>query len=118
MADAGEADPPKYGDYEAQRHWMEVTLHTPLRTWYHDVPELCNPGTYWPIDYPPISAYQSYVTGAAVNVFEPEAVALCSSRGYESASSKRVMRWTVVLWDLLGALECPNVLGLAVCIQK
>ncbi|CAI5502578.1 unnamed protein product, partial [Closterium sp. Naga37s-1] len=23
------AHPPKYGDYEAQRHWMEITLHLP-----------------------------------------------------------------------------------------
>lgn len=26
--------PPRYGDYEAQRHWMEVTLHLPLRDWW------------------------------------------------------------------------------------
>ncbi len=23
-----------YGDYEAQRHWMEVTLHTPIKVVY------------------------------------------------------------------------------------
>jgi hypothetical protein len=23
-----------YGDYEAQRHWMEITLHTPLSQWW------------------------------------------------------------------------------------
>ena len=28
---SGEGLPPKYGDYEAQRHWMEVTLNLPLR---------------------------------------------------------------------------------------
>ena len=23
-----------YGDYEAQRHWMEITYNLPLREWY------------------------------------------------------------------------------------
>jgi hypothetical protein len=31
---SGMNQPPKFGDYEAQRHWMELTLHTPLREWY------------------------------------------------------------------------------------
>ncbi|EHA8587933.1 putative dolichyl pyrophosphate Man9GlcNAc2 alpha-1,3-glucosyltransferase [Cocos nucifera] len=26
---SGQGTPSKYGDYEAQRHWMEITLHTP-----------------------------------------------------------------------------------------
>lgn len=34
---AGEQAPPKFGDYEAQRHWMEITLHTPLLKWYASV---------------------------------------------------------------------------------
>ena len=28
---SGEGRPPMFGDYEAQRHWMEVTLNLPLR---------------------------------------------------------------------------------------
>jgi len=32
--------PPLHGDYEAQRHWMEVTLHVPLRDWYVLPPSL------------------------------------------------------------------------------
>ena len=31
--DAGVSRPPLYGDYEAQRHWMELTLHTPISDW-------------------------------------------------------------------------------------
>ena len=43
-----------FGDYEAQRHWMEITLHLPSRDWYfHDLP-------YWGLDYPPLTAYLSY----------------------------------------------------------
>jgi hypothetical protein len=36
-----------------------------------------------------------------VAAFEPEAVALGSSRGYETPSSKSLLRWTVVLSDVL-----------------
>lgn len=46
-----------HGDYEAQRHWMEITLHLPMREWYsHDLP-------YWGLDYPPLTAYVSYICG-------------------------------------------------------
>ena len=30
---AGAGKPPKFGDYEAQRHWMEITVNTPMREW-------------------------------------------------------------------------------------
>lgn len=99
--------PPKFGDYEAQRHWMELTLHTPLKEWYVETP--WNPLHWWGIDYPPGSAYQSYVTGLLLQAIEPEAVALETSRGYESDRSKAAMRLTVLLSDLLSALPfvCP-----------
>lgn len=29
----GEGDAPKFGDYEAQRHWMEVTVNLPIKDW-------------------------------------------------------------------------------------
>ena len=32
MIGAGNA--PMYGDYEAQRHWMELTTHLPVSEWY------------------------------------------------------------------------------------
>ncbi|CAM9532682.1 unnamed protein product, partial [Ascophyllum nodosum] len=31
---SGQAQQPMYGDYEAQRHWMEVTTALPLHQWY------------------------------------------------------------------------------------
>ena len=48
----------KYGgDYEAQRHWMEITYHLPRNEWYyHDL-------EYWGLDYPPLTAYVSWVFG-------------------------------------------------------
>ena len=82
---------------------MEITLNTPLPQWYADTPD--NPLQYWGLDYPPLSAYQSWLSGALVRALEPEAVALESSRGHETPSSKRAMRLTVILADLLGALR-------------
>jgi len=49
--------PPMYGDYEAQRHWMELTIHLPIRQWYtYDL-------QYWGLDYPPLTAYVSWLCG-------------------------------------------------------
>ena len=48
---------PMYGDYEAQRHWMEITNHLPIRQWYtYDL-------QYWGLDYPPLTAYHSWLCG-------------------------------------------------------
>lgn len=45
---------------------------------------------------------QSYIHGLFVGRFDPAAVALEVSRGYETYFSKQLMRWTVLLSDLLG----------------
>jgi ALG6/ALG8 glycosyltransferase family protein len=46
-----------FGDFEAQRHWMELTNHLPLRQWYtYDL-------QYWGLDYPPLTAYHSWLCG-------------------------------------------------------
>ncbi|KAG2433128.1 hypothetical protein HYH02_012829 [Chlamydomonas schloesseri] len=96
---SGAGDPPKYGDYEAQRHWMELTVNLPVREWYVD--SAVNNASYWPLDYPPLSGYQSWLCGVALRAAEPAAVALVSSHGYETSSSKTLMRWTVIVADLL-----------------
>lgn len=82
--------------------------------------------SYWGLDYPPLSAYQvsavpallpvtcgsrlaerlvlpaqSWVCGKLIGAVEPMAMALGSSRGYETPSSKLLMRLTVLLSDLL-----------------
>lgn len=31
---AGSSKPPMFGDYEAQRHWMEITYHLHPSLWY------------------------------------------------------------------------------------
>ena len=49
--------PPMFGDFEAQRHWMELTNHLPVSMWYfYDLP-------YWGLDYPPLTAYHSWLCG-------------------------------------------------------
>ncbi|XP_072998264.1 probable dolichyl pyrophosphate Man9GlcNAc2 alpha-1,3-glucosyltransferase [Typha latifolia] len=96
---SGQGTPPKYGDYEAQRHWMELTLHLPPSSWYRN--SSANDLSYWGLDYPPLSAYQSRFHGLLLNASIPKAVALGSSRGYESPESKLLMRWTVLLSDLV-----------------
>ena len=85
------------GDYEAQRHWMELTWHLPLREWYYDDP------SYWGLDYPPLTAYHSYVcAGIGQVLFHfTDAFAFQTSRGYEDPLFKAYMRSTVIVSDSL-----------------
>lgn len=103
-----------YGDYEAQRHWMELTIHLPLREWYtYDL-------QYWGLDYPPLTAYISWICGVVYvpclmrvamsrvtdticsgSWIDPSWFALGSSRGIESAGSTTYMRTTVLVFDTL-----------------
>ncbi|CAG8546686.1 955_t:CDS:10 [Diversispora eburnea] len=78
--------PPMYGDYEAQRHWMELTLHVPINQWYYYDLE------WWGLDYPPLTAYVSW---------------LYQSRGYESENNKLFMRSSVLILELL--IYVPSV---------
>lgn len=87
--------PPMYGDFEAQRHWMEITQHLPISKWYwFDL-------QYWGLDYPPLTAYHSYVLGKIGTFIYPDWFKLGSSRGYESDGIKTFMRLTVVISDIL-----------------
>ncbi|CAN4079989.1 unnamed protein product [Withania somnifera] len=96
---SGAGTPPKYGDYEAQRHWMEITLNLPVKEWYRN--STLNDLKYWGLDYPPLTAYQSYIHGTFLRYFDPQSVELYTSRGYESYIGKLLMRWTVLLSDVL-----------------
>lgn len=108
---SGEGVPPMFGDYEAQRHWMEITIHTPLREWYVDTK--ANDLQYWGLDYPPLTAYQSWLYGKAVAAFEPDAVRLTASRGYETDSSKRLMRYSVIVSDAVFLLPAAYAVARA-----
>ncbi|KAK7469253.1 Glucosyltransferase-like protein [Stygiomarasmius scandens] len=92
---SGQGTPPMYGDYEAQRHWMELTIHLPTRQWYtYDL-------QYWGLDYPPLTAYHSWLCGLIGSRFNPDWFALKHSRGIETEGSKVFMRSTVVVSDAL-----------------
>lgn len=88
-----------YGDYEAQRHWMEVTLNLPAQDWYVNTTH--NDLSYWGLDYPPLSAYASALLGAYVRYIDQDAMRLYTSRGYESSRSRSAMRATVIFADVI-----------------
>ena len=93
----GQNTPPMYGDYEAQRHFMEVSYSLPISQWYtYDL-------QYWGLDYPPLTAYHSWAMGwlADRGLGKSEWVALNTSRGYESPKHKLFMRGTSLVSDLL-----------------
>lgn len=79
---SGSGNPPKYGDFEAQRHWMEITINLPPQDWYTN--STSNDLNYWGLDYPPLTAYQSYFHGLVLRFFDPDSMALFTSRGYET----------------------------------
>jgi alpha-1,3-glucosyltransferase len=95
---SGEGVGPRFGDYEAQRHWMEIAVNLPANQWY--VQSEANNMEYWGLDYPPLSAYFAYVWGVVTSVPFPELIALYTSRGLESAASKGWMRNTVLFSDI------------------
>lgn len=96
---SGKSKPPMFGDYEAQRHWMEVTISLPTTEWYFNSSN--NDLLYWGLDYPPLTAYHSYINGLIFNKVLPESVQLHTSRGFESTLHQLLMRYSVLIVDLL-----------------
>lgn len=96
---SGMATPPMYGDFEAQRHWMEVTTALPVSEWYRETPD--NNLSYWGLDYPPLTAYHAWACGRVAHRVRPGLVELHASRGHETYEGKFFMRWTVIASDLL-----------------
>ncbi|PGH36514.1 alpha-1,3-glucosyltransferase [[Emmonsia] crescens] len=92
---SGQNTPPMYGDFEAQRHWMEITTHLPLSLWYfYDL-------QWWGLDYPPLTAYHSWLLGKIGSIIDPSWFALDDSRGLEGPLLKVYMRATVVVSEYL-----------------
>ena len=111
---SGQQKPPMFGDYEAQRHWMEVTNNLPLSDWYRNTTD--NDLLYWGLDYPPLTAYHSYLCGVVAAQIDPSFVALHASRGLETPEHRLFMRGTVLVADLLVFL--PAVLWFAVALRR
>lgn len=98
---SGYKQEPLHGDFEAQRHWLEVTVNLPMREWYfHDL-------EWWGLDYPPLTAYHSWLLGAVARVVEPRWVELYTSRGSDDVDLKAFMRATALFSEL--AVYVPAV---------
>lgn len=108
---SGANKPPLFGDYEAQRHWMEVTTNLPVQEWYYNTTD--NDLLYWGLDYPPLTAYHMYFCGLLARGINPDFVRLFTSRGFESEGHKLFMRYSVLVVDF--ALYIPAVILFFMC---
>jgi len=87
---SGHATPPKYGDYEAQRTWIATTYTQKIQKWYtHEL-------QYWGLDYPPGSAYLSYIV-ACIHPNKKE----MTTKGNETKNEKTYLRTSVMAVDIL-----------------
>ncbi|KAG9351025.1 hypothetical protein JZ751_024914 [Albula glossodonta] len=96
---SGSSKPPMFGDYEAQRHWQEITYNLPVHQWYFNTTD--NDLNYWGLDYPPLTAFHSLLCAHVAQLIDPEWVELHKSRGYESPAHKLFMRATVFIADIV-----------------
>ncbi|KAL9103518.1 MAG: hypothetical protein Q9163_001436 [Psora crenata] len=102
---SGFQKPPMFGDYEAQRHWMEITTQVPISQWYlYDL-------DYWGLDYPPLTAYHSWLLGKMGSFINSAWFALYSSRGVEQQSLKVYMRATVIASEYLVYVPAAIILN-------
>ncbi|ODV87642.1 glycosyltransferase family 57 protein [[Candida] arabinofermentans NRRL YB-2248] len=84
-----------FGDFEAQRHWLEITTKLPITKWYfYDL-------QYWGLDYPPLTAYHSWIFGMIGSWIDSTWFALDSSRGLENTDLKSYMRITVLISEIV-----------------
>ncbi|KAL9537816.1 hypothetical protein MBANPS3_011437 [Mucor bainieri] len=94
--------PPMFGDYEAQHHWMEITTHLHTSKWYrYDL-------QWWGLDYPPLTAFHSWLCGIIGSRIGASWFALDTFRGIDTESSKLFMRSTVFVSEAL--IYMPAVL--------
>lgn len=109
---SGAGTPPMYGDFEAQRHWVEITNALPMAEWYVDTPK--NNLTYWGLDYPPLTAYHSQLVGQVARQFLQRkygvaegnrrwdsSFGLRTSRGSETPQTVGLMRNAALLSEVL-----------------
>lgn len=96
---SGQGKKQMFGDYEAQRHWMEITYNLPPNEWYFNSSQ--NDLMYWGLDYPPLTAYHSFLCGYIANLINPGWVQLETSRGFESYHHKLFMRYSVLTSDIV-----------------
>lgn len=111
---SGQNQPPMFGDYEAQRHWQEITVNLKPSNWYRNTTK--NDLNYWGLDYPPLTAYHSWVMGKVAQTIDPSYVKLYQSRGITNDSHKIFMRSTVLATDML--IYIPALLTICFAIYE
>lgn len=99
---SGQNTSPMFGDFEAQRHWLEITTSLPINEWYfYDL-------QYWGLDYPPLTAFHSWFLGTIGNLIDSTWFQLDTSRGIENIDMKSFMRLTALFSEL--AFYTPAVI--------
>ena len=74
---------------------MELTTQVPVSQWYfHDL-------QWWGLDYPPLTAYHSWLCGKIGSLIDPSWFALYTSRGLHDGNLKIFMRATVLVSEYL-----------------
>ncbi|KAI8452126.1 ALG6, ALG8 glycosyltransferase family-domain-containing protein [Phakopsora pachyrhizi] len=99
---SGHRSNPRFGDFEAQRHWLGLTVNVGIKDWYsYDL-------EYWGLDYPPLTAYHSWILGKIAGQVDPRFVLLRpphldDQTGWKDLHEplKLFMRSTVILTELL-----------------
>lgn len=109
---SGKGISPMYGDYEAQRHWQEVTFNLPLVEWYKNSSK--NNLMFWGLDYPPLTAYHSYLVGGIAHRINSSYVELETSQGIESSSHKSFMRLTVLASDIFVYIPTMSLFAITI----
>ncbi|RNA16527.1 dolichyl pyrophosphate Man9 c2 alpha-1-3-glucosyltransferase [Brachionus plicatilis] len=74
--------------------------------WYKNTSD--NDLNYWGLDYPPLTAYHSYIMGYVADKIDPSFVKLHDSRGLENEKNKLFMRSTDqrYYFSFLGEFSC------------
>ncbi|GAA6037458.1 hypothetical protein JCM8097_008197 [Rhodosporidiobolus ruineniae] len=117
---SGYADPPLRGDLEAQRHWLALTssslrslpsvpflpflkLHSPPAPssntshppsdWYFSYGPDDGKTPYWNLDYPPLTAYHSFLVGAVARLSPSTARYVTLRPEAEKASVEELASW-------------------------
>lgn len=92
---SGKGQGPINGDFEAQRHWMELTINLPIKEWYfYDL-------EYWGLDYPPLTAFHSWFFGKIGSSINSNWFQFFESRGLESNDLKNFMRFSSLISELV-----------------
>ncbi|CEQ42038.1 SPOSA6832_03810 [Sporobolomyces salmonicolor] len=137
----GYATPPLRGDFEAQRHWLSLTSSSlssrthlslpfvPLRvplyhppsppssstpvptsSWYsHDL-------SYWGLDYPPLTAYHSFLLGLLARLSPSSARFITLRPDSRIASEEEVAAWEANMSALEGEGDMRNWMRASVIV--